>query len=107
MTTKPEQLSIDVAKLEGIDPSRYTESISDGQIVGYTSWLHEDSARCFDIMCNRKLVPDYTALNQSHPGMQIRYGGGYVTVGLDDDFNRTELQSATRVAILRARLAMG
>jgi len=84
------QLSRDVAEKLGIRASRRFIVNSDD----VTIWLHDDSARCFDLMVQHGIWPEIY--------------GSYVVCGKNEEIkyaDHSPEQEATRIAILKALLA--
>lgn len=88
-----QELSKAVAEKYGIKPFYYFDRVMDANEI---EWLHDDSARCFDLMVEHKI--------------EILFYESYVENPADDDeyflyANYQTKQEATRIAILRALLA--
>lgn len=89
------ELSKAAAKVAGVPPSDF---ISEYDFL----WLHEDSARCFELMCQSKLE-----VTVSSGSSFVRWGNnesGPIEFFINHDGNK---EQATRVAILKAIVAIG
>lgn len=86
------ELSKRVAKKLGIEPQRVVYKDADDDWSDML-WLHEDSAQCFDLSCDRQF-------NIEHYPEYVHATAYPMTTRLDDFSNDRKL--ATRVAILRA-----
>lgn len=93
-----EQLSRDVAEKLGIYPAIDCDNVSYGDISQNLFWLHDDSARCFDLMVEHAIEVRYT----NHIAVAYYYLNNCVQVPFK---SYTSKQQATCVAILKALLA--
>ena len=98
------ELSKAAAKVAGVDPLKWTDG--EGFDPGRSIWLHEDSARCFELMC--RYIMDIESGEVESGGYVGSYaiGRGNLAVELIDTHNN-DREQATRVAILKAIVAIG
>jgi len=96
-----EQLSHDVAELEGIKAFEHETRSFYPQVI----WLYQDSARCFDLMVKHDIRPHQNYLSGTSWAEVIEPRQDGVFERWSSHNN--DRSQATRVAILKARLAMG
>lgn len=97
-----QQLSKDVAEKYGIAPNRTIHQFIKDP---YTIWLHQDSARCFDLMVEHYLmVGSCLYTNMAKVCYEKKDGTVYDIWEKFADHNNDK-HLATRVAILKALLA--
>jgi len=88
------ELSKAAAKVAGIDPDEYADHCD------IDIWLHEDNARCFALMCRYGLEPSFTE-EYVYCLRDFRdFKDEYYT-------SHDDREQATRVALLRAIVAIG
>lgn len=98
------ELSKAAAKVAGIESYRKMEGL-----LSDPFWLHEDSARCFELMCRYGVYPVQSSYKDK---VSIFCEGLWITTlnwdgehyFFDHDGNK---EQATRVAILKAIVAIG
>lgn len=102
-----QQLSRDVAVKYKIEASRrYIVNSED-----ITTWLHEDSARCFDLMAEHEIdlsfVEDFVFSYTNNIQGYFLNRSGVVRQSIRYTDHNNDKQEATRIAILKALLAKG
>lgn len=109
-----QQLSRDVADKYGIDAFTQPFEVWDWQAEEPLIWLHDDSARCFDLMVEHEVGTKQlvnTANGKAYSAEAFAYNSTNYDIEIDlcehyTDHNNDK-QEATRIAILKALLAKG
>lgn len=100
------ELSKRVAAKLGTHPKEWGD-YDNPQKESHGTWLHEDSARCFELMCEHKLNLDWDFGVEGKSCVDVAYTNkeahGYCEYAED---HNNDLAQATRVAILKALEAL-
>ncbi len=100
-----QELSKAVADKYGIDAylaKRHTDGVN-GQTYPYKLWLHDDSARCFDLMVEHDM--GIGCMKDRDSAVVYFFSKSKMTQINEHYTDHPTKQEATRIAILRALLA--